>query len=195
MDQQLELYEPSPRYYHVASSVGGQVVVWGGETSEFCSKDGRVKLATIVEQFDPYPEVWRQRGTGGTPHPGLSGAACTSFGNHLFMYGGLRDGKASSANGVLTRLNVAADTCTLVWSQLCPETAGGPMRKYGCGMVHFHHNKLAVIGGHGYSTIDPTGPTEPGSSFMRNTKFQDGRGWTNEFHVFYISQGSHSQVH
>ena len=56
MDQQLELYEPSSRFGHVSSSVGGQVVVWGGEISEFYSKDGRVKLATIVEQFDPYPD-------------------------------------------------------------------------------------------------------------------------------------------
>ena len=98
----MELYEPSPRFSHVASSVGVQVVVWGGQTSEFYSKDGRVKLATIVEQFDPYREVWCQRGTGGTPHPGLSSAACTSFGNHLFMYGGLHDDAASNGSGVLT---------------------------------------------------------------------------------------------
>ena len=187
MDQQRELYEPSSRFFHVASSVGGQVAVWGGQTSEFYSKDGMTKLASVVEQFDPYSEVWCQRGTTGIPHPGLSEAACTSFGNYLFMYGGLHDGTASSGNGALSRLNVD----TLVWSLLCPETARGPLRKYGCGMVHFHCDKLAVIGGHGY----PTGPTQPGSTFIRNTKFTDWRGWSNEFHVFDISQGSHSQVH
>ena len=160
--------------------------MWGGQISEFYSKDGRVKLATIVEQFNLYLEVWRQRDTGGTPHPGLSYAACTSFGNHLFMYGGGHDNTISSASGVLTMFDVN----TLTWSLLCPETAGGPMRKYACGMVYFNHNKLAVIGGCGY----PTGPIQPGSSFIRSTRVIDGRGWSNEFHVFDISQGSHSQV-
>ena len=61
-------------------------------------------------------------------------------------------------------------------------------RKVGCGIVHFNHNKLAVIGGYGY----PTGPTQPGSAFIRKT---DGSGMSNEFHVFDISQGSQSRVH
>ena len=64
------------------------------------------------------------------------------------------------------------------------------MRKAGCGMVHFHHNKLAVIGGYGF----PTGPIQPGSSLIRNTKFADGRGWTNELHVFDLNQGNYSHM-
>ena len=61
------------------------------------------------------------------------------------------------------------------------------MRKYGCGMVHFHDDKLAVIGGYGY----PSGPIQSGteSEFILNTDFGDGRGWSNEFHVFDISHG------
>ena len=91
--------------------------------------------------------------------------------------------------GVLSCLNVK----TLTWSQLslAGGTAGAPMRKTGCGIVHFHHDKLAVIGGYGI----PTGPTQPGSSFIRDTGHTDGRGWTNEIHVFNISQGSDGQVH
>ena len=65
------------------------------------------------------------------------------------------------------------------------------MRKAECGIVHFHHDKLAVIGGYGI----PTGPTQPGSSFIRSTRYTDGRGWTNEIHVFNISQCSDTQVH
>ena len=68
---------------------------------------------------------------------------------------------------------------------LLSKTAGGPMRKAGCGMVHFHHDKLAVIGGYGY----PTGPPQPGSTFINVGT--DGRGATNEIHVFDLSQGSH----
>ena len=125
----------------------------------------------------------------GPPHPGLSGAACTSFGDYLFTYGGQYYGDSGlDVSGVLSCLNIK----TLTWTQLCPVgTARGPMRKVGCGMVHVSSDKLAVIGGSGF----PTGPTQPGSSFIMNTQFTDGSGWTNEVHVFDLSQGSHSQVH
>ena len=161
--------------------------MWGGETP-FYSNDGRTKLASVVEQFDIHSEVWCQRHTlRGIPHPGLFIAVCTSFGDYLFIYGGYCDNTYSNFSGVLSCLDIK----TLTWSELCSAgTAGGRMRKAACGMVHFNHDKLAVMRGHGY----PTGPTQPGSSFIRNTKFTDGRGWTNEVHVFDLSQGSHSPV-
>ena len=196
MDQQqrADLYEPSPRFWHVAASVGDVstsqlVTVWGGETAEFYSRDGGTQLAPRCQLFHLQSEVWSERhAVLGPPHPGLSDAACTSFGDYLFIYGGSFDGLAASNSGVLSCLNVK----TLTWSQLCPaDTTGGPMRKAACGMVHVSSDKLAVIGGYGI----PTGPTQPGSSFIRNTRFTDGRGWTNEVHVFDLSQGSHSQVH
>ena len=196
MDQQqrADLYEPSPRFWHVAASVSDVstsqlVVVWGGETSEFYSRDGRTQLASRCQLFHKQSEVWSERhAVLGPPHPGLSAAACTSFGDYLFIYGGSFDGLAPSTSGVLSCLNIK----TLTWSQLCPAgTAGGPMRKVKCGMAHVSSDKLAVIGGYGF----PTGPTQPGSSFIKSTNFPDGRGWTNEIHVFDLSQGSHSQVH
>ena len=106
-----------------------------------------------------------------------------SLGNYLFVYGGYCEDAGSSVSGVLSCL----DTKTLTWSQLCPAgTAGGPMGRAACGKVHFHHDKLAVIGGYGF----PTGPIQPGS---RDTRVTNGRGWTNEIHVFDLSQGSHDQ--
>ena len=63
------------------------------------------------------------------------------------------------------------------------------MKNNECGIVHFHHDKpLAVIGGYGI----PTGPTQPGSSFVKSTRYTEGRGWTNEIHIFDIHQGSPS---
>ena len=185
-----KLYEPASRSSHCqASSSGeGRVYAWGGLILEFesGSKDDRIKLAGHIEQFDPYLEIWSQLNTGGTPHPGLFDAACTSFGDCLYMYGGVT---LKKYKGCLSYLNMK----TLTWSLLCgPEACGGPMIKQGCGMVHFKEGKLAVIGGYGY----PSGSIQPGSSFMRDPKFKDWtRGWSNEFHVFDISQGSHSQVH
>ena len=186
--------EPSSRFFHVATSVSdgstSQVIVWGGETTEFYTNDARriQQLASVVEQFDVRTEVWCQRYTRGNPHPGLSTAACASLGNYLFVYGGHYEDKGSSISGVLSCLDVK----TLTWSQLCPAgIAGGSMRKAACGMVHFHHDKLAVIGGYGI----PSGPAQPGSTFIRDTEETDGRGWTNEIHIFDLSQGSRSQFH
>ena len=73
----------------------------------------------------------------------------------------------------------------MIWSLLSPETAAdGPMRKNACGMVLFHNDKLAVIGGIGC----PTDPTQPGPTFIWSDT--DHSGSTNEFHVFNIAQGS-----
>ena len=49
-------------------------------------------------------------------------------------------------------------------------------------MVHFHNDKLAVMGGYGR----PNGSIQPGSEFIGNVR----EGWTNEVHIFDISQGS-----
>ena len=185
--QEMQLNEPAARFNHAAFSVEGRVYVRGGRTADFelGSEDEKIKLATCVEQFDPYLEVWRQLNTTGTPHTGLAAYGCTSFGEHAYMYGGI---SRERYEGVLSCLNVK----TLTWSLICPGTDGGPMKKYGSGMFMFKYGeKVAVIGGYGI----PTGPTQPGATFTRNTRFTDGRGWSNEFHVFDISQGKKSQVH
>ena len=173
------VYEPSARFLHSAFSIDRRVYVWGGRTDdlESGSEDGKLELANSIEQFDPpFLEVWRQLNTVGTPHPGLDGAACVSFGENVYMYGGFNGGRYSD---VLSRLNVKS----LTWSLLRgpDEVAGGPMRKVDCGIVMFHEDKLVVIGGYGY----PTGPAQAGSTFIMDTR----KGWTNEFHVFSIGQG------
>ena len=178
-----ELYEPSARFLHFAFSIDRRVYVRGGRTDDFesGSEDGKLELANSIEQFDPFLEVWRQlKTTVGAPHPRLSGAACVSFGENVYMYGGY-SGKRNE-EGALSCLNVKS----LTWSLLCPEeVAGGPMRKDSCGIVIFHGDKLAVIGGYGY----PNGTAQPGSKFIKKTG-ANGGGWTNEFHIFNIGQGS-----
>lgn len=178
-----EFYEPSARSYHAAISVEERVYVRGGVTADFasCSKDEKLKLANCIEQFDPCLEVWHQLNTIGPPHPGLEAAACTSFGEHIYMYGGH---SGERYEGELSCLNVK----TLTWSLLCSETYGGPMKMCGCGMVYFHANKLAVISGYGL----PTGPTQTGATFTVDIDYTDARGWSNEIHVFDISQGIQS---
>ena len=59
------------------------------------------------------------------------------------------------------------------------------MRKTGCRMVSYEGDKLALLGAYGI----PTGPIQPGSRFIKSTMFTDGRGWSNEFHLFHLKEG------
>ena len=176
-----EVYEPTARLHPAFISTPRHLYLWGGHTVAFetGSEDASIQQARCIEQFDPYLEVWRQLNTTGTAHPGLSDGACTLVVDQLYMYGGY---SGKRREDVLSLLSLK----TLTWSQLCQEaTAGGPMRKSSCGMVSFHGDQLAVIGGYGI----PTGPTQHGASFIRNTNDTDGAGWTNEVHIYNINQG------
>ena len=179
-----ELYEPAARLYHVSFSVEGKVYLWGGATQDLSS--GHLdELARHIEHFDPYLEIWSPLNTAGIPHPGLKYAACASHGEHVYTYGCA----GTKAENTLSCLNLGVKIPT--WSQISPaEAVGGPMIKAWCGMVHFHDNKLAVIGGYGC----PSGRIQPGSVFIRDPiASTSGTGWTNEIHIFDISQGSDIQ--
>ena len=174
-------YEPLPRFFHISSRVGSKVVVQGGWTKHYSEKR-RQRLSSVVEIFDPYSESWEQRPvTGDVPSPGTYAAASASLHYDLFSFGG-HDG--SQYFNTLRRL----DTEKLCWSQVSPQNANGaPMPKTGCGILAFA-NGLGVFGGYGV----PQGPTEP-RSFIKDTASTDGRGWTNEFHIYNLSQGNLSR--
>ena len=175
---QTKVYEPSPRLAHGAADVGGRCYLRGGYVQDF-SASGRRKLASTVEIFDPHLETWEEHPTTGVPPPGLYTGACTSLLDSFYWFGGY-DG--SSYYNSLHRL----DTTTLEWREIQPlNQADGPMRKFGCGMVSFLQDQLAMLGGCGI----PTGPTQPGAMFTKSTHSTDGSGWSNELHVFNITEG------
>ena len=171
-------YEPLPRSRHISGRVGSLAVVQGGETNDFSEKS-KQHVSSVVEIFDPYFESWEQREVeGNAPLPGTHFAASASLHDDLFSFGG-RDGR--NFFNAFHRL----DTKTWCWSQVSPQNADvAPLPKCGCGMIAFR-NSLVVFGGYGR----PQGPTEP-QSFVKNTKFNDGRGWTNEFHIYNLSGGN-----
>ena len=75
------------------------------------------------------------------------------------------------------------DSTTPEWRELQPlNQADGPMRKAGCGMITVLQNQLATFGGRGFCT----GPTQPGTMFTEDT---NGKGWSNELHIFDITRG------
>lgn len=170
--------QPQPRFWHSAFSVHGRIYVRGGSTAHFDTDEGKRELATTIEEYDPINHVWCQHKTVGAYHPGLSAVACTAFGDYMYAYGG-SDG--SELHAVLSQL----DMKTLVWVQLSVEALDGPMKKDACGIVLYDTDKLAVIGGY----ADPYGRIQEESTFVVNEFFNDGSGWTNEFHVFNITKG------
>ena len=166
-------YEPKPRTLHYAGAVRGELLVFAGKTVDF----GKTKeeLSSTIQVFDQYLEQWRQLQTTGCPPKGLyGGGCCISPSGDLYVYGGHADGSNSRAGG-LYKLSSEK------WSQLSSESdVNGPMKKSGCGMIHFNKNEVAVIGGYG----PPPASLQPGASFIKDKRHNDGRGWTNEIHIF-----------
>ena len=178
-------YEPLLRFDHISGRVGRVIVVQGGRTKD-SSEESKQHLSSVVEIFDPYSESWEQRQVeGNAPSPGTCGAASASLHDDLFSFGGLGDRDLGWDGGDLFFNTVhRLDTKTWCWSQVSPQNAdGAPMPKYGCGMIAFR-NSLVVFGGFGR----PQGPTEH-QSFI-NTGYADGGGYTNEFHIYNLSEGN-----
>ena len=174
-------YQPAPRFSQTAAQIGQKTYLWGGRTQDFTAR-GQQILASSIEAFDSFDEKWEQKGTTGLAPPGLCAGACTTVSESLYYFGGF-DGHSES--NALHCLNCV----TLEWTQVHPHTAHDqPMRKFGCGMTTYHKEDttyLAIFAGHGI----PHGPTQPGTRFIQNTNYSDGSGWTNEFHLFDLTNG------
>jgi hypothetical protein len=56
-------------------------------------------------------------------------------------------------------------------------------------MVSCSH-KLVLFGGYGY----PPGPFQSGAEFIKDYRFADGIGWTNELHVYDLEEGELSMA-
>jgi len=130
-----------------------------------------------VNIFDHYLETWQEKHTTGVPPCGWLQGAYTAHRDLLYFFAG---------NNGFERMNSlhVLDTDLLVWRD-SPHSDTSPMPKSACGMVSIGSHYLATIGGYGI----PTQPLQHGSTFHKNLNFTDGRGWTNEFHVFDIAEG------
>ena len=169
-------YQPSPRTLHYAGQVGGKSYIWGGLTQDFY-QGGKDILRSTLNVFDHYLETWEEQRTSGVPPRGLLDGAYTAHRDLFYSFAG------SDGFEHMNSLHVL-DTNLLVWRDVSHfETS--PTPKTGCGMVFFGSHYLATIGGYGL----PTQPLQHGSTFIKNPDYTDGRGWTDEFHVFDITEG------
>ncbi len=164
--------EPSPRWGHFSSPSQGMLYMYGGLTIDFYQK--KDELASMAHSYDPYLETWQDFTTSGTHPPGLYNGSCASVGHNLYLFGGY-DG-AHHQNSLYQ-----LDTRALEWTRLA---SGGPMPKVGCEMIAYD-NKLMVFGGYG----TPYGSIQEGSEFLSDSRHVEGRGWTNELHLFDINEG------
>jgi len=176
----MESYQPRPRYWHTSAQVANKVFVYSGRTVDD-TVEKRKRLASIVDVFHPHSEHWEAKQcTGQTPAPGLFGAASAVVNDQLYSYGG-RDGDKFLHS--LHQLSAK----TYEWRELNAKGPASPMPKSFAAMVACGDG-LALFGGYGI----PHGPTQRGSSFIKSIAYSDGRGWTNEFHIYHLNEGMHT---
>ena len=170
-------YEPSPRYWHLSASCEGRVFLWGG-----CIKDlmkNKEKLAAAVETFEPYLERWEQRHATGMLPPGLYRGASSALVDSLYTCGG-SDG--SSRHNCIHKL----ETSEMKWCEVPQRNPHyGPMEKAGAAMVSYNDDTLVLFGGYGI----PRSTIQSGITFIKSKRLFDGRGWTNELHLFNVNEG------
>ena len=150
--------------------------MWGGLTQDLY-QGGNDILRSTVNIFDHYLEIWQEQHTSGVPPHVLLNGAYTTHRDLLYSFAGYDESEFMNSLHVL-------DTDLLVWRDVSHSDTN-PMPKDGCGMVFFGSHYLATIGGYGL----PTQPLQHGSTFIKDPDHTDGRGWTDEFHVFDITEG------
>ena len=171
-------YQPSPRVWHYAGQIGGKTYLWGGLTQDF-HQGGKDIQRSTVNVFDLYLETWKKQHTSEVPPCWMYGGACTAHRDLLYFFAGFDGVHRQNSLHVL-------DTDILEWKELNHHCKNGPMPKTGCGMVFFGSHYLATVGGYGL----PTQPIQPGTTFIKkNPNYTGGSGWTDEFHVFDITEG------
>ena len=150
-----------------------ELYLYGGFVENF--RETIPQLTKSIQIYEPFTEAWKEVPTTGTPPQGLFEGAATYSDHLLYTYGGT-NGQLDSAS--LNQLDTRSNT----WTQLSAQHENGPMRKCGCGIIYYN-NSLVICGGFGV----PSSELQAGSQL---TEHKDGSGWTNEIHMFNISEGN-----
>ena len=177
-----EWREPTPRYHHSTAVVGDEVYLWAGEQRNMPREHESAEKQAFfsnVEVFNVNTGCWEQRATSGTPPLGIRGYSCVAVGNDLHYFGGECTHSDCYHNSVHT-----LSTSTLQWRMLAPTTSedGAPMKKSGCGVVHFtdqEEDLLFAVGGRGSTQSF----RQQGAQYQKDGTYT----LTNEQHIFSLS--------
>ena len=178
-DSPARFSEPEPRMNACSSMVENEFIAYGGWLQSYRGLRQWPPLHH-VEVFNCSLSQWSQRRTTGTLPPPLEGSACVCIGQLVYMFGGWT---GHSYTNTLFNFSVA----TAHWRELLPvNPKEGPMPKSNCGIINTTDTMICMIGGYGI----PTGSPQPGSKFVQDRQYKDGRGWSNEIHCFDIPSGN-----
>ncbi len=161
--------EPLPCIYPFSAETDSLHYCWRGM--------GPNEWSNCLSVYECSTETWTMKPTTLPAHPGLGKGCSILVGRYLYVFGGAN---GSTYYNDMSKL----DLDTLQWSKV-QTTGSQPIRKAGCGLVRVNERTLCCIGGRGFGF----GPTQSGSTFIRNTIYSDGRGWTNEIHLFDLQDG------
>lgn len=171
--------EPRCRERAFIAAQGYKLLLWGGR-GEFDGGEIREVSCDEVHRFDPATESWSVLQTRGQHPPnGVFDGACAISGHFAYSYGGLIDG-GSNEHGSLYQL----DLLTNQWKELSPCIQGGPLGKYGCGLV-VRGEEVVIFGGSSHMLP---------FSLVAHLYSKSG-SWcvngrmTNELHVFNLKTG------
>ncbi len=164
------LTEPPPCWGSLsAAAADGCHYVWRGI--------GPGEGSNIIAVYDPSTDLWRLLPTTGPLPPGEYSGRSVCVGRCLYAFGG-HDGSSSYFNDM-----GKLDLDTLQWTKV-QSSGSQPIKKIACGLVCVNDGTLCCFGGYAICTEVPE------STFTRNTRFSDGRGWTNEIQFFNVENGN-----
>ena len=178
-DSPARFSEPEPRRAACSAMVKDRLVMYGGWLPSYRGLRQQPPM-DYVEIFNINLTQWKQQRTTGTLPPTLRGSACTCIGHMLYMFGGWTGHRPTNS---LYELHIT----TFCWREIHPvNPKEGPMSKCHCGIINTSATTLCVIGGYGI----PIGSLQPGSKFVQERQYGDGRGQSNEIHSFDIPSGN-----
>ena len=166
--------------------VGKRLYVYRGFLeSHKGKKSGEVAHSTLVDVYDWSERKWFQQETKGSGPAAVRESAWVALGKKIYTFGGFTAEEKYSNE--LHELEVAGPEETLRWKELASvNPAEGPLRKCSCGLVAYDAGagggiELCAFGG--YAILDDRPRAK---DFILDTKYKDGRGRTNEIHVFNV---------
>ena len=170
--------EPEPRCWAQCEVIEDKLFLYRGFLQSYQGKY-RANFPTHFEVFEGKRLAWEEVATRGTNPRVLVGMAMTSISHKLYLYGG--EDSSTPTNQLFK-----VDTQSMLWAELIPcNPSDGPMRKLDCGLVSLPGDVLCVFGGYGI----PAESLQPGSRFIQDQNYTDGRGWTNEIHCYRVRSG------